>query len=133
MTQKEYIDDWEKMADIEEKYNAVCKKKKPLFTLKEVAEMVREYESGLSYRQIGERHICCRTTVMRYIKHMVEKRKRTNKVNTAMFINDWNANVLAEKIAYKYGITNRNAVYQEVFRLRKAGHKLRRRKVVDWG
>lgn len=90
--------------------------------------MRRDYESGMTLREVGERYYCDHTTVRKYLLSAgCKTRPKGSRKNYAMLQHDWNAGLSTERIAKVYGYKNIHSVHGLVAYLRKRGWDMKRR------
>ena len=92
--------------------------------------MRRDYERGMTLREVGARYHYDPTWARELIIRAGGK-MRTNsppRGNYAMIQNDWNAGIPTERIAKVYGYKNIHSIHGIVYRLRKQGVEMRRRR-----
>lgn len=99
------------------------------FTPEEDLAMRKDYEDGMSLRQVGEKYFCDHSCARDHIKKAggTMRSRRRSRVNYAMFIHDWNAGLSLERIAKTYGYRNKHSLYCVAYYLRQQGYKLNNR------
>jgi len=90
--------------------------------------MRRDYERGMTLREVGAKYFCDHTTVRKYLLAAgCQMRGKGSRKNYAMLKHDWDAGLPVERIARTYGYKNPHSVHGVVTYLRKQGWDMRRR------
>lgn len=99
------------------------------YTAEEDLAMRKDYEKGMTLRQIGDKYYCSWSCARKHIVKAGGKMrpKKFPRGNHAMFINDWNAGLSLERIAKTYGYKNKHSLYGVAYYLRQQGYRLNNR------
>lgn len=96
-----------------------------------LSQIKKMYESGKSLRDIADTSYCSYGTIRKLLMRngvkMRPRNRQEDAYNKYMIINDWNADVPTERICRVHKITS-NALYQALWRWRKEGLNIKRRK-----
>ena len=100
------------------------------YTDEQAKQMVADYESGMTLREVGEKHYCCWATVVNYIKRQDIKLRSRNcsKRDVKKILQDWNEGMPTREIVKKYRFRSINSLYHFTFYWRSKGYDFERRK-----
>lgn len=93
------------------------------YSEEQAMQMVKDYQTGLSLREVGDIYFCSWSTVQNYLKRQEEqiRPKSIPKYPAGKIMKDWNGGVDAAKIKRKYGFPSVGALYGFVKRWRNKG------------